>query len=63
MERLTRAKDEYACRIKECSIDDYINNLMGEYPWNPCDCCPFKKFINTLAEYEDLEEEGKVNRV
>jgi hypothetical protein len=62
MERLTRAKDQYPCRIKECPMEDYIYDLMGEYPYNQCDDCPFEKIMNKLAEYEDLLEEGKVNR-
>lgn len=62
MERLTRQKDKWECRIAECPMENYIYDLTGECPDNVCGDCFFEEIVNKLAEYEDLEEEGKVNR-
>ena len=63
--RLTREKDEYECRIASCFAEDWIEEITGItiYNWksdtNVCDNCPFEKYINKLAEFEDKEEETK----
>lgn len=60
--RLTREKDEYECRIASCLVEDWIEEITGItiYNWksdkNVCDNCPFEKYINKLAEFEDKEE-------
>lgn len=61
MERLTRKKDNYPCRLAGgCMAEEWmVSCYHGEvgYPEGVvCDTCPFMKYINTLAEYEDKEE-------
>lgn len=63
MKRLTRHKDNYPCRIAgRCPADAWIDNHGGD-PDDCCVDCPFEKYINTLAKYEDateqLEDDGK----
>lgn len=60
MSRLTREKDEYRCRIKECCMEEWVEELTGvtSYNWETssefmCDNCPLEKYVNKLAEYED----------
>lgn len=61
LERLTRVKDEYECRIKDCPAEDWMFDLYGYYSESViCDDCPFLPIVNKLAEYED-KEEGKKN--
>lgn len=65
MTRLTRKKDNYPCRIKECKAEKWMNSFSfyGYYlEHSPCRDCPFEEIVNKLGEYEDLEEERKVNR-
>lgn len=61
--RLTRVKDEYPCRIKECEAEDWIEELTGCSAYNfdgtICDNCPFEKYINKLAECEDEKEKSE----
>lgn len=65
MSRLTRTKDEYECRMSNpCPAEDWMHDTYGLYPQTSiCDDCPFEKYINKLAEYEDknehLEDDGK----
>lgn len=65
MKRLTRHIDEYPCRIIDCSVEDWIEDLTGVIVYNKgvCDQCPFEKYINRLAELEDeterMEDDGK----
>ena len=57
--RLTRKIDEWPCRIAGgCPAEEWIHTVTGTYDYieEPCDYCPFKKFINKLAEYEDEAE-------
>ena len=59
MARLTRVKDEYECRIDGCSAEDWMLETYGHYPRiqaDICGNCPFIKYINKLADYEDQEE-------
>lgn len=57
MERLTRKKDEYECRINGCPAEEWMYNLYGSYSKNDiCDDCPFMFYINKLAEFEDEKE-------
>lgn len=63
MKRMTRHIDKYPCRIGEpCPAEEWIEELTGvtNYNWasggSACDMCPFEKYINRLAEYEDEEE-------
>lgn len=60
MSRLTREKDEYRCRIKECCMEEWVEELTGvtSYNWETssefmCDNYPLEKYVNKLAEYED----------
>ncbi len=59
MERLTRVKDEYECRVGGgCPAEDWMRDLYGFYPdGNICEHCPFEKYINKLAEIEDKQGE------
>ena len=62
--RFTRTKDKFECRIGGgCPAQDWIENLTGvkEYIWNEdmCKNCPFEKYINRLAEFEDEEDNRK----
>ena len=56
MTRLTRREDQYPCRMAGyCPADEWIMRMGGDSS-NSCDNCPFEKYINALAEYEDKEE-------
>lgn len=69
MRRLTHRSDKNPCRIIDCLAEDWIVNLTGTTfsNWNSnedvCDNCPFEKYINRLAEFEDekelMEDDGK----
>lgn len=69
MKRLTNRSDKNPCRIIDCWAEEWIANLTGTTfsNWNSdedvCDNCPFEKYINRLAEYEDekelMEDDGK----
>ena len=67
MERLTREKDMYECRIAGgCPAEEWMYDLYDKpVPMNKneCDECPFEVYINKLAEYEDkneyMEDDGK----
>lgn len=56
--RLTRVKDQYPCRVKDCDAEEWIEELTGcssySFDGTICDNCPFEKYINKLAEYEDI---------
>ena len=41
--------------MKNCSVEEWIQD-MGGNPSDCCDNCPFEKYINALAEYEDIAE-------
>ena len=60
MERLTRAKDQYPCRIAGgCPAEDWIEGLgydLDKMEGDMCSDCPFEEYINTLADYEDCLE-------
>ena len=58
MERLTRKKDGFECRIANgCPLYDWVLECIdGEIIHNLCDTCPVMAYINKLAKYEDLEE-------
>ena len=60
MARMTRAKDKYECRIAGgCPAEDWIVECIeGEIVNLPCDTCPFMKYINQLAEYEDMWDDA-----
>lgn len=60
-ERLTRRIDKIPCRIKNgCPAEPWIEKITStnSYNWDEfmCENCPFEKYINKLAEYEDKEE-------
>ena len=64
MERLTRKKDQYPCRMAGgCPAENWIAeeaNVRIYNLGNVCDKKKKKKYINALAEYEDkMEEELK----
>ena len=62
MNRLTKVKDKYPCRIKECYAEEWMAEITGinfnkwESDKNLCDNCPFEKYINRLGEVEDMME-------
>ena len=58
MERLTRQKDEYPCRIADCNMEKYLESLNVEdfSLLDYCTNCPIFPIVNKLAEYEDKEE-------
>lgn len=57
MKRLTRKKDEYPCRAMKCVAEEWMMESTGKYPsCNVCENCPFEKYINALAAYEDKKE-------
>lgn len=63
MARLTRKKDQYPCRMAGgCPADEWIIKHGGN-PDNSCNDCPFEKYINALADYEDeaerIKDDGK----
>ena len=59
-ERLTRPLDEFPCRANNCIAEEWMEMVTetSVYSWSQyiCDFCPFEKYINKLAEYEDKEE-------
>lgn len=69
MNRLTREKDNYECRIKGgCRADQWMYEIYGKYPYDIsdmdiCDVCPFMAIINLFArredEWEALEDDRK----
>lgn len=57
MIRMTRRKDQYECRIDGCPAEDWFDNIGHIYEdASYCQTCPFEKYINKLAEYEDDKE-------
>lgn len=54
--RLTSNKSDYECRCDHCEAEEWFYDKYGKYPEDICEGCPFIKFINKLAEYEDREE-------
>ena len=59
MKRLTRRKDKYPCRAKRCAAEVWMMENTGVYSvGDVCKNCPFEKYINALAAYED-EIEGE----
>ena len=60
MRRLTRQKDEWPCRLAGgCPAEGWIEDLgynLDEMEGDICNDCPFEKYINKLAEYEDEKE-------
>ena len=61
MSRMTRPKDNWDCRIRECRAEEWMGDLFGHYPRadDICSNCPFFEHIKRLAEYEDLVEKMK----
>lgn len=61
MSRMTRPKDNWDCRIRECRAEEWMRDVYGHYPRaeDICSICPFFKHIKRLAEYEDLVEKMK----
>ncbi len=61
MRLYTREKDNFECRIKEaCPAEEWMETVTGYEYWKwkedeYCKSCPFEKYINKLAEYEDNE--------
>lgn len=59
MERLTEKVLGFA-QIKECG-NDFCKETCAEHDEEKsCKNCPIQKAIKKLAEYEDLEEQGKL---
>ena len=55
--RLTNKKS-HPCHIN-CTADRWMHTLYGHPPLNydmVCDICPFRKYLEKLAELEDLQE-------
>lgn len=61
MSRMTRPKDNWECRIKECEAEEWMRDIYGHYPKvdDICSICPLFEHIKQLAEYEDLVEKMK----
>ena len=67
MERFTKHTNIYSCRIIDCPAEQWIQNLTNveTSKWSydgyvyMCDSCPFKKYINHLAELEDNMERNE----
>lgn len=62
MFRYTRRKDNFECRhgLEGCKAEYWIEKLTGTLDFDTndmCDSCPFMRFINRLAELEDLAED------
>ena len=62
MDRLTRKKDKYECRISGgCPAEEWIEEMVNFSFYHEdvyvCKNCPFMEYINKLAEYEDAAEE------
>ena len=55
--RMTRKEAQDGCRIDKCFAEYWMYELYSNnYPDYPvCKNCPFKKYINRLAELEDKE--------
>lgn len=56
--RMTREKDQYECRIAGgCPTALWLegHNIEVEDEAELCEDCPFEKYINKLAEFEDRE--------
>lgn len=56
--RMTRKKDQNECRIDKCKAEQwmfelYSNNYPDHYI---CKDCPFKEYIDYLAQLEDSLE-------
>ena len=64
MSRMTRRKDGWECRVAGgCPAEEWMYDLYGKYSEGEfCKTCPFEKYINRLAELEDLEEEIEDDR-
>lgn len=63
MARLTRKKDQFPCRLGRAdtqACEDFITSATGckvmDIVDDFCQFCPFEKYINKLAKYEDMEE-------
>ena len=59
MSRLTRPKDRWECRIAGgCPVEEWLatHDVKIEDEIYFCEDCPFEKYINKLAEYDDAEE-------
>lgn len=56
-ERLTSKNKEYECRIGGCEVENWVSSFRND-KIDFCETCPFMKYINKLAEYEDREEES-----
>lgn len=61
MSRMTRPKDNWDCRIRECKAEEWMRDIYRHYPRaeDICSICPFFEHIKRLAEYEDLVEKMK----
>lgn len=58
MERVTRRKDKYSCRVYHCPVEDWMYDLYGELKDKDyCESCPVMFYANRLAEYEDKQDE------
>lgn len=56
---MTRHENDYECRVINCRAEDWMKSIYGSYPEKDiCKYCPFQKYINTLAEKEDMEEKN-----
>lgn len=59
-ERLTRHTDDFLCRLKHCTAEEWMLDVTDTiylyWRKDVCDNCPFMKIVNKLAEYEDMEE-------
>ena len=63
--RLTSSNNNYACRVRNCPMKKYLEelfflNTITNIDVNDiyeCDACPFEEVYNRLVEYEDKDSE------
>lgn len=60
IKRLTQSTTRFPCRMNGCTAEEWISEVTGIEVENidckiMCNSCPFIKYINRLAEYEDKE--------
>lgn len=58
--RLTQSATRFPCRMNGCTAEEWMSEVTGVEIEDidcktMCNSCPFIKYINRLAEYEDRE--------
>lgn len=60
VKRLTQRTFCFPCKMNNCTAEEWISEVTGVKIEDidckiMCNSCPFMKYINRLAEYEDRE--------